>query len=122
MLHERMSDRSVPGGCRWAARALAAGLVGGAAFVAAAPAADSTVPTAAAASAAAPGRGDRLRVIEDDRVRIEETLQRGQLRRLVVRSKGSAIAPYEILVAPPGRDPTQDSSGAGQRVWPVLSF
>jgi hypothetical protein len=61
-------------------------------------------------------------VIEDDRVRIEETRLRGQLARITVSPKGSALTPYEINVGAGGRDPSQDKSGAGQRVWSVFRF
>jgi len=66
-----------------------------------------------------------VRIIEDDRVRIEETRVRGQLQRVVVSPKGpagSALRPYEINVGAGGRDPSQDKSSAGQRVWSVLRF
>jgi hypothetical protein len=32
------------------------------------------------------------------------------------------VRPYEILVGAGGRDPSQDKSGAGQRVWSLLRF
>lgn len=67
-----------------------------------------------------------LRVIEDDQVRIEEVRIRGQLARITVAPKaGAGASPmraYEINVGAPGRDPSQDRSAAGQRVWPVLRW
>ena len=93
--------------------------------------ASAAAPTAAWAAARAPAprnsavAGDGLRVIEDDTVRIEETRQRGQLARITVQPKsgsGSALKGYEINVGAGGRDPSQDKSGAGQRVWSVLRF
>jgi hypothetical protein len=86
--------------------------------------------TASAPSAAAVAKtGERatseLRVIEDDQVRIEETRVRGQLQRITVAPKGpvgSTLRPYEINVGAGGRDPSQDKSAAGQRVWSVLKF
>ena len=73
-------------------------------------------------AAAKPRPVTELRVIEDDQVRIEETRVRGQLRRVTVAPKGSTMRPYEINVGAAGRDPSQDKSGAGQRVWSVLRF
>jgi hypothetical protein len=62
-------------------------------------------------------------VVEDDGVRIEELRVRGHTQRIVVQSKVGGVRPYEILVAPPGRDPSKDKGGAsGQRVWHILSF
>ncbi|MBL8326732.1 MAG: hypothetical protein JNJ89_17400 [Rubrivivax sp.] len=87
------------------------------------PAAQPLPANAQAASAAAAGSG--LRVIEDDRVRIEETRVRGQVQRITVAPKGpvgSSPRPYEIQVGAGGRDPSQDRSSAGQRVWSVLKF
>jgi hypothetical protein len=93
-----------------------------------------TLPSAARvpakADAALPARsgtaaGAGVRVIEDDSVRIEETRQRGQIARITVQPKGgstSAFKGYEINVGAGGRDPSQDKSGAGQRVWSVLRF
>jgi hypothetical protein len=61
-------------------------------------------------------------VAEDDAVRIEETRVRGQLQRVVVRSKLPGVKPYEILTGDPARDPAQERRAAGQRVWHILSF
>ena len=61
-------------------------------------------------------------VIEDDGVRIEETRVRGQLQRVVVRSKVAGARPYEIVTGDPARDPAQERRAAGQRVWHILSF
>ena len=65
-------------------------------------------------------------VVEDDGVRIEETRVRGQVQRIVVRSKVGgklgAVAPYEIITGDPARDPAQERRAAGQRVWHILSF
>ncbi|MCW5636060.1 MAG: hypothetical protein KIT17_22175 [Rubrivivax sp.] len=103
---------------------VAAGCLGGGA---AAFAQGQATPVAAASGASVP-RAARasspveVRVFEDDRVRIEETRVRGQLQRIVVRPKDSTLAPYEINVGAGGRDPTQDRSSAGQRVWSVLRF
>ena len=92
------------------------------------------VPAAAepAKAVAAPTPAARpateLRVIEDDQVRIEETRVRGQLQRVTVSPKAGAagaagsLRSYEINVGAAGRDPSQDKSAAGQRVWSVLRF
>lgn len=80
-------------------------------------------PVAApAATPAAARAATEMNVIEDDNVRIEETRQRGQLARVTVSPKGSTLGSYEINVGARGRDPSQDKSGAGQRVWSVLRF
>lgn len=88
----------------------------------AAVAAQSASPSGPAASAAAkadPASGTR--VLEDDRVRIEETRIRGQVQRVTVRSKLTG-QDYEIIVGPGGRDPSQKSDAAGQRAWSVFRF
>lgn len=80
-------------------------------------------PAASAARAAAPASGTR--VLEDDRVRIEETRVRGQLRNVTVHSKITGGS-YEIIVGPGGRDPSQNAAqradSAGQRAWSLLRF
>lgn len=114
-----------------AAATPAAGTPGAAAAVtpAAAPAGQPALaatppgPAASAARAAAPASGTR--VLEDDRVRIEETRVRGQLRQVTVHSKLTGGS-YEIIVGPGGRDPSQNAAqradGAGQRAWSLLRF
>lgn len=91
----------------------------------AAKAAPAAQPAASAAKAASHSASE-LRVIEDKRVRIEETRLRGRVQRITVAPKGAggeAGAPaYEINVGAGGRDPSQDKSAAGQRVWSVLRF
>ena len=85
--------------------------------------ASQAAPASAASSPAIVARrGTELRVIEDDQIRIEETRLRGQLQRVTVAPKGSTMRPYEINVGAGGRDPSQDKSAAGQRVWSVLRF
>ena len=63
---------------------------------------------------------------EDDHVRIDELRVRGQVQSLRVtpkQSNGVTLQPYEVLVAPGGRDPSGEHRDAsGQRVWTVLSF
>jgi hypothetical protein len=78
-------------------------------------------PAAAASAAASPAASER-RVIEDDQVRIEETRVRGQVQQITVQSKIGDVRPYEIVVGRGGRDPSQDKSAAGQRVWSLLKF
>ncbi len=99
---------------------------GASAQPAAAPARAASASVSASASApAAPRASSSVRVIEDDQVRIEETRVRGQIQRITVAPKGSpggTMRPYEINVGAGGRDPSQDKSGAGQRVWSVLRF
>jgi hypothetical protein len=90
-----------------------------------APAAATAVPASARAASAATAATE-LRVLEDEQVRIEETRVRGQLQRITVTPKGAQggtpLRPYEINVGAGGRDPSQDKSSAGQRVWSVLRF
>jgi len=105
---------------------LASVLLGPAAWAQpATPVAPSAARPASAAAPASVRPASEVRVIEDDRVRIEETRLRGQLQRVVVAPKGSpgsTMRPYEINVGAGGRDPSQDKSSAGQRVWSVLRF
>ena len=82
-------------------------------------------PAAKSADATAARSGEpRLQrvVVEDDGVRIEELRLRGQLQRITVQSKIGGVRPYEIIIAPAGRDPSQERGNAGQRVWSLLSF
>ena len=87
-------------------------------------------PAKAAPATSAPkpasNTASELRVFEDERVRIEETRLRGRVQRITVAPKaagGASAAPaYEINVGAGGRDPSQDKSAAGQRVWSVLRF
>lgn len=76
-------------------------------------------PAASAAQKAEPA--STVRVIEDDRVRIEETRVRGQVQRVTVRSKLTG-QDYEIIVGPGGRDPSQKNDAGGQRAWSVFRF
>ena len=78
-------------------------------------------PSPAAAAAAAIEPGSSSKIIEDDRVRIEEVRVRGQLKRIVVRSKLTGQS-YEIVVGSPGRDPSAQRDAAGQRGWSILTF
>ncbi|MDE2614160.1 MAG: hypothetical protein KGL78_12010 [Burkholderiales bacterium] len=87
-----------------------------AAAAAAAPASAASAPQPAAAVA------DGHRIIEDDRVRIDELRIRGEVRSITVQSKLPGVRPYEVLVRPGGFDPSQDRGAAGHSVWSLFSF
>jgi hypothetical protein len=61
-------------------------------------------------------------VSEDDQVRITELRLRGQTQRISVDPKDSVAPRYEITPQAAGSDPSAAKTGAGQRVWNVLSF
>ncbi len=65
-------------------------------------------------------------VVEDDGVRVEELRVRGEVRRIVVHTKGERGGRYEIVPADGARNmapgPGSTRGAAGQRVWTVLSF
>lgn len=61
-------------------------------------------------------------VAEDDQVRIEELRVRGLTQRITVSPKGDGTRAYEIHTRPGGSDPSKGREGAGQSLWPVLSF
>ncbi len=61
-------------------------------------------------------------VSEDDQVRITELRVRGQTQRISVDNKDSTAPRYEITPQAAGSDPSAAKTGAGQRVWTVLSF
>jgi len=90
--------------------------------------AQAVAPPAAAASvsAAAGTPRDRmtptLTVIEDDGVRIEEKRLNGQAQRITVQSKVQGAKPYEIIVAPGGRDASKDRGAVGQSAWSLFDF
>ncbi len=77
-------------------------------------------PTPAARAAAA--QSGPVVVIEDDQVRIEEVRSRGRVQSIHVQSKLANVKGYDIQVAPPGRDPSQERGNAGQRTWSLFSF
>jgi hypothetical protein len=78
---------------------------------------------AQAASAPAVRAKPHVTVIEDDNVRIEESRARGnRVSRIVVNNKLPPGKPYDIEVAPVGRDKSQDKGNAGKSAWSVLSF
>jgi CCR4-NOT transcriptional regulation complex NOT5 subunit len=78
---------------------------------------------ASAASAAAPAKAHaHIVVVEDDNVRIEESHVRGALRSVTVQNKSSGAKAYEVQVAPPGRDPSQEKGNAGKRTWSLFDF
>ena len=61
-------------------------------------------------------------VSEDDQVRITELRVRGQTQRIDIDNKGSSASAYQITPQAAGSDPSAARTGAGQRVWTVLSF
>jgi hypothetical protein len=82
-------------------------------------------PLPPSAAASEPGHADaslQRVVLEDDSVRIEETRLRGTAQRITVQSKLGGVKAYEILVAPAGRDPSQERGAAGQRAWSLFTF
>jgi hypothetical protein len=79
-------------------------------------------PVAPASAATAAAASYQQRVLEDDNVRIEETLQRGQVQRIRVQSKLPGVRDYEITAAPGGKDLSQNPSTVGKRSWSILDF
>ena len=102
---------------------LALGLPGLCAAQAAPPVAANATYAASAASAAErqPARAEKT-VIEDDKVRIEESRLRGQTQRITVHSKIPGAKPYEITVAPGGKDTSQDKGTVGKPAWSIFAF
>ena len=92
-----------------------------AATAAAKTATDKATAAATAASGAAHAR-PHIVIIEDDGARIEETHVGGRVQRITVQSKIGNVRAYEIEVAPPGRDPSQERGNAGRRAWSILNF
>lgn len=87
---------------------------------ASAPAGAPLSPTPVAPAATA--KSGTVVVIEDDQVRIEEVRSRGRVQSIHVQSKLANVKAYDIQVAPPGRDPSQERGNAGQRTWSLFSF
>ena len=80
---------------------------------------------AALQAAESPEPRVQVRVVEDDKVRIEEVRVRGEVRRVVVRQKAASAPDYEIVPYSGAQDPSLrrgQSSGSGERVWRLLSF
>ena len=94
---------------------------GGAAWAQAAAPAKAAASAAGAASAPAKAKA-HIDVIEDDNARIEEARNHGTVQRITVQSKVPGARPYEIQVAPPGRDPSQERGNAGRRAWSIFDF
>jgi hypothetical protein len=84
------------------------------------------VPETAAAKATAPAASApaafEKKVLEDDKVRIEESRVRGQIQAITVQSKLRGVKAYEIIMPPLGKDPSQDSGAAGKRTWHLFDF
>jgi hypothetical protein len=78
-------------------------------------------PAAPAAAASVPAASSR-KVLEDDRVRIEETRMRGQVHNVVVHSKLPGVKSYEVIMPPLGKDPSQNKGAAGKRTWSLFDF
>ena|GEM_PF-1059341 len=76
---------------------------------------------APASTATAKGAVDK-RVIEDGKVRIEETRVRGQTQNVTVTSKLPGVKAYEVIQPPLGKDPSQDQGAAGKRTWSLFDF
>lgn len=81
-----------------------------------------TPARAASAVPAAAKARPHLVVIEDDGARIEESHAGGRVQRVTVQSKIGHVRPYDIQVAPAGRDPSQERGNAGRRTWSILDF
>jgi hypothetical protein len=84
--------------------------------------AQAAATSTASAPAPTPKTRPHVTVIEDDNVRIEETRVRGSVQRVTVQNKQANVAPYEIQMPAPGRDPSQEKGNAGKRTWSVLNF
>jgi hypothetical protein len=106
-------------------------LVAAAASAATAPATPTALAAAAADHAASspadpadPARAGAVdkRVIEDGKVRIEETRVRGQTQSVTVTSKLPGVKAYEVIQPPLGKDPSQDKGAAGKRTWSLFDF
>ena len=78
--------------------------------------------SSAASSAAPPKAKAHVVVIEDDNARIEEVHNRGAVSSVTVHSKVPGARAYQIQVAPPGRDPSQERGNAGRRAWSIFDF
>jgi len=79
-------------------------------------------PGASAASAVAAKPRPHVMVIEDEGARIEETRVHGAVQRVTVQSKLGGVRPYEVQIAPAGRDPSQERGNAGRRAWSIFDF
>jgi hypothetical protein len=106
--------------------ALASALLVGLAASAATAPPPSPQPAAGSAPDAAAGHGQPgavdKRVIEDGKVRIEETRVRGQTQSVTVTSKLPGVKAYEVIQPPLGKDPSQDKGAAGKRTWSLFDF
>ncbi len=80
------------------------------------------MPAMASSAAARLDQSLQRRVIEDEGVRIEETRLRGAATHIVVQSKFPGVKPYQIQVAPAGRDRSEPRGGTGQRAWTLFDF
>ncbi|MEN9417548.1 MAG: hypothetical protein RI988_1168 [Pseudomonadota bacterium] len=107
----------------------AAATAGGPASPAQGPA-TASVPAPAAQHARAPATEPatreaeaRLRVTEDDHVRVEELRVRGESRHILVQPKAPGARPYEIVPGSGAQDPSQRGRPpAGTSLWRMFSF
>jgi len=102
--------------------ALAFGLAVHKPQVAASSTSATSATSATPAASAAEGNAPVKRVIEDDKVRIEETRMRGQTQSVTVQSKLPGVKAYEVIMPPLGKDPSQDKGAAGKRTWSLFDF
>ena len=79
-------------------------------------------PAASSAAGQAHAGAVDKRVIEDGKVRIEETRVRGQTQSVTVTSKLPGVKAYEVIQPPLGKDPSQDQGAAGKRTWSLFDF
>lgn len=120
----RTPTRRIPQMNRHLVLALAACWLAAAAPALAQPQAATAASAPALPASAGTRRDESLqrRVIEDNGVRIEETRLRGAATHITVQSKVPGAAPYQIQVAPAGRDRSEPRGGAGQRAWTLFDF
>jgi hypothetical protein len=65
----------------------------------------------------------RLRVAEDDLVRVEELRVRGESRNILVQPKTPGARPYQIVPPTGAQDPSQRGrQPAGTSLWRMFSF
>ena len=83
----------------------------------------SAQPAASSVASDEGGKGrSEKKVIEDGKVRIEETRLRGQVQSVTVHSKLPGVKNYEVIMPPLGKDPSQDKGAAGKRTWSIFDF
>lgn len=108
-------------------KALALAAAFGCAAAVAAPPAPTPAPPPARTNATEPASPEaeaRLRVTEDDHVRVEELRVRGESRHIRVQPKAPGARPYEIVPPTGAQDPSQRGGRppAGTSLWRMFSF